>query len=84
MSRSGGLKERAVAGKPKTIIFKIFLKKIKKVRQQFLIITVSNQVDPQKLNGNKGLWDTESCGKEDADNFANVGRDQISNKLNKT
>ena len=36
------------------------------------------------MNGNKGFWDTEGGSEEDADDFTNVGRDQVANELDST
>ena len=47
------------------------------------ILTIGNQVDPQELDWDKSFWDTESGGEEDADDFTNVGRDKITDELNK-
>ena len=47
------------------------------------ILTIGNQVDPQELDWDKSFWDTESGGKEDANDFTNVGRDKITDELNK-
>ena len=44
-----------------------------KMNTIFNLLTISDQVDPEKLNWDKGFWDTESSGEEDAYNFANVG-----------
>ena len=49
-------------------------------KRRFLL-TVSDQVDPEELNGNEGFWDTEGGSEEDTDNFTNVGRDQVADKL---
>ena len=54
-----------------------------KMKTIFNLLTISDQVDPEKLNWDKGFWDTESSGEEDAYNFANVGWDQISDELEK-
>ena len=47
------------------------------------ILTIGNQVDPQELDWDKSFWDTESGGEEDANDFTNVGRDKITDELNK-
>lgn len=47
------------------------------------ILTIGNQVDPQELDWDKSFWNTESGGEEDADDFTNVGRDKITDELNK-
>ena len=41
-------------------------------------LTVSDQVDPEQLDGNEGLRQTKGSCQEDADDFTNVGRDQVS------
>ena len=66
MSRSGGLNERAVAGRPGNVISQVvvFITGVK--------LTISDQVNPQELDGNERLWHAQGGGKEDADNFANV------------
>jgi len=43
--------------------------------------TVSDQVNPQELDWDKSLWNTESGGQEDANNLTNVGTDQVSDEL---
>ena len=43
--------------------------------------TISDKVDPEKLDGDEGFWNTESSSEEDADNFTNVGRDEVSDEL---
>ena len=43
--------------------------------------TISDKVDPEELDGDEGFWNTESSSEEDADNFTNVGRDEVSDEL---
>jgi len=43
--------------------------------------TVSDQVDPQELDWNKGFRKTKSGGQEDGDDFTNVGRDEVTDEL---
>ena len=54
-----------------------------KILWETRILTIGNQVDPQELDWDKSFWDTESGGKEDANDFTNVGRDKITDELNK-
>ena len=35
--------------------------------------TISDQVDPEKLDGDEGLWHAEGGGQEDTDDLADVG-----------
>merc|ERR1711962_796620 len=43
--------------------------------------TVSDKVDPQQLDGDEGLGQTEGGSQEDGHNLTDVGGDQVSNKL---
>merc|ERR1719402_1786529 len=43
--------------------------------------TVSDQVNPQELHGDQSFGKAESGGEEDADDFANVGGDEITDEL---
>merc|ERR1712131_411355 len=43
--------------------------------------TISNQVDPQELDGDQSLGQTQGSGKEDTDDLANVGGDEVSDEL---
>ena len=83
MSRSGGLKERAVAGRPEIDVRQLFHPICDRFNLSTPILTIGNQVDPQELDWDKSFWDTESGGKEDANDFTNVGRDKITDELNK-
>ncbi|RUS26263.1 hypothetical protein BC938DRAFT_471005 [Jimgerdemannia flammicorona] len=42
---------------------------------------VRDEVDPEELYGDEGFGHAEDDGKEDGDNFANVGADQIADEL---
>ena len=81
MSRSGGLKERAGAGRPEIDVRQLFTE-FKRFNLLTPILTIGNQVDPQELDWDKSFWDTESGGEEDANDFTNVGRDKITDELN--
>ena len=48
-----------------------------------LKLTISDQVNPQELDGDECLWHTQGGGKEDADDFANIGRNQVADELDK-
>merc|ERR1719334_1661412 len=43
--------------------------------------TVSDQVDPEQLDGGQGLRQAKGSGKEDADNLTNIGGDQVADEL---
>lgn len=43
--------------------------------------TVSDQVDPQQLDGDQSLGKTKSGSQENGHDFTNVRRDQIADKL---
>eukprot|EP00051_Salpingoeca_urceolata_P023105 m.387384 g.387384 ORF g.387384 m.387384 type:complete len:597 (-) comp20066_c2_seq5:2324-4114(-) len=43
--------------------------------------TIRHQVDPQQLHGNEGFWKAKGCREKNADDFANVGRNQVADKL---
>jgi hypothetical protein len=43
--------------------------------------TIGDQVDPEELDWDEGFWDAEGGGKEDADDFTDVGGNQVSDKL---
>jgi len=43
--------------------------------------TICDEVDPEKLYGDEGLWHTESGCQEDTDDLTNVGRDEVADEL---
>lgn len=43
--------------------------------------TISDQVDPKKLNGDKSLRHANRSGEEDGHNLSDVGRNQVANEL---
>ena len=43
--------------------------------------SISNQVDPEQLDGNQSLGHSKCRSQKDADDFTDVGRDQIANEL---
>merc|ERR1712066_1058108 len=43
--------------------------------------TVSDQVDPEKLNRDQGLRQAKGGGKEDADDLTNVGGNQVADPM---
>merc|ERR1719273_823685 len=43
--------------------------------------TVSDQVDPEKLNGNESLWQAEGSSEEDADELTDVATDEVPDEL---
>lgn len=52
-----------------------------KTRKRIFFQTISDKVDPEKLDGNEGFRDTKSGSEEDADDFTDVGRDEVSDEL---
>ena len=43
--------------------------------------TVSDQVDPEQLNGDEGFGQAEGGSQEDGDDFTDVGRDEVADEL---
>ena len=43
--------------------------------------TISDEVDPEKLDWNESFWHADGCCEEDRDNFADIGGDEIANEL---
>ena len=52
-----------------------------KSRKKIVFQTISDKVDPEKLDRNKGFRDTKGGSEEDADDFTDVGRDEVSDEL---
>ena len=44
-------------------------------------LTVSDEVDPEELDGDESLGEAEGSGQEDGDDLTNVGGDQVSDEL---
>merc|ERR1719374_496083 len=79
MSRSGGLKDRAVAGRAGKLVHDVEVRGVE--GQGGSGQTVSDKVDPEELNGDESFGQAEGGGQEDGDDFTNVGGDQVSDEL---
>jgi len=81
ISKSGGLKPKAVAGRPSvtwngTTNFGFALSVQMSSTQKF-----PYQVHPQQLHGNQGFWQAQGSGQENGDDLTDVGRDQVTDEL---
>ncbi len=43
--------------------------------------TIRDEIDPEELNGNEGFRHAEKDGKEDGDDFSDVGGDKVSDAV---